>query len=245
MNGKIKIKGRLRTYLQASLFLGALLVMINIWILTIDIAAGLILAGFAVFYFLIICVLLFYNKPIIMNELISFATQYGQIQRRLLRDLELPYVLLDDSGKVIWTNRAFEIATHKEKGYKKSITLLFPQLTKDKLPGELDETESDFEFEGKEFVAKMRKISLKEMVTNSDIISAKNYDGYLIAMYLFDETALKIALRENDNQSLAVGMIYLDNYEEALESVEEVRRSLLTALIERKINKYIDRKSVV
>lgn len=239
MNGKIKIKGRLRTYLQASLFLGVLLVMINIWILTIDIAAGLILAGFAVFYFSIICVLLFYNKPIIMNELISFATQYGQIQRRLLRDLELPYVLLDDSGKVIWTNRAFEITTHKEKGYKKSITLLFPQLTKDKLPGELDETESDFEFEGKEFVAKMRKISLKEMVTNSDIISAKNYDGYLIAMYIFDETALKIALRENDNQSLAVGMIYLDNYEEALESVEEVRRSLLTALIERKINKYI------
>ena len=34
-------------------------------------------------------------------------------------------------------------------------------------------------------------------------------------------------------------MIYLDNYEEALASVEEVRRSLLTALIDRKINKYI------
>ena len=58
-------------------------------------------------------------------------------------------------------------------------------------------------------------------------------------MYLFDETALKIALRENDDQSLAVGLLYLDNYDEALESVEEVRRSLLTALIERKINKYI------
>ena len=42
-----------------------------------------------------------------------------------------------------------------------------------------------------------------------------------------------------DDQSLAVGMIYLDNYDEALDSVEEVRRSLLTALIERKINKYI------
>ena len=34
-------------------------------------------------------------------------------------------------------------------------------------------------------------------------------------------------------------MIYLDNYEEALESVEEVRRSLLIALIDRKVNKYI------
>ena len=61
----------------------------------------------------------------------------------------------------------------------------------------------------------------------------------MIAIYLFDETALKIALQEVDDQSLAVGLIYLDNYEEALESVEEVRRSLLIALIDRKVNKYI------
>ena len=31
----------------------------------------------------------------------------------------------------------------------------------------------------------------------------------------------------------------MDNYDEALESVEEVRRSLLIALIDRKVNKYI------
>ena len=58
-------------------------------------------------------------------------------------------------------------------------------------------------------------------------------------MYLFDETALRIAWKEGDDHSLAVGMIYLDNYEEALDSVEEVRRSLLIALIDRKVNKYI------
>lgn len=38
---------------------------------------------------------------------------------------------------------------------------------------------------------------------------------------------------------MVAGLIYLDNYEEALESVEEVRRSLLVALIDRKITKYI------
>ena len=35
-----------------------------------------------------------------------------------------------------------------------------------------------------------------------------------------------------------VALAYLDNYEEALESVEDVRRSLLIALIDRKITKY-------
>lgn len=239
MKKGIRLKGKLRTFLQSSLFLGILLAIVNICIFAIDIKAGLLLAAFVLFYFSIVCALLFYNKPIIMNELISFATQYGQIQRQLLRDLELPHALLDDNGKVIWTNKSFEEVIHKEKGYKKSITSLFPEISKDKLPGEQDDTEVQFNYETRNFHAKMKKISLKEMVQNSDIIQAMNYEGYLVALYLFDETALKFALQENDDQSLSVGLIYLDNYEEALDSVEEVRRSLLIALIDRKINKYI------
>ncbi len=241
MKNSVKLKGRLKSYLQSSLYLGFLLIAVDVLIYMIDYRAGLILSGFIIFYIAIILSMMFYNKPIIMNELVSFATQYGQIQRRLLRDLELPHALLDDSGRIIWTNIAFERMVHQEKGYRKSVTSLFPSITKDKLPGvnEEDEVEFDVEYDSGNYIAKMKKISLKEMAENSDIIEAKGYDGYLVALYLFDETALKIALKEVDDQSLAVVLIYLDNYDEALESVEEVRRSLLTALIERKINKYI------
>lgn len=241
MKNNVKLKGRLKSYLQSSLYLGFLLMAVDVLIYMIDYRAGLVLTAFLILYFAIILSMMLYNKPIIMNELISFATQYGQIQRRLLRDLELPHALLDDSGKIIWTNIAFEHLVHQEKGYRKSVTSLFPSITKDKLPGinEEDEVEFDVEYEAGNYIAKLKKISLKEMAMNSDIIEAKGYDGYLIAMYLFDETALKIALKEVDDQSLAVGLIYLDNYEEALESVEEVRRSLLIALIDRKVNKYI------
>lgn len=239
MKTKIKLKGRLRTYLQTTLLLGVLLSLVNIWIYVINIKAGLILSVFVIIYFICCLLLLSYNKPIIMNELISFATQYGQIQRQLLRDLELPHALLDENGIVIWTNKAFENVIHKQKGYKKSIFTLFPEITKEKLPKEIEETDVSIVYEERDFDAKMRKISLKEMVSQSDIISAdEEYDGYLIALYLFDETALNIALKENDNQSLVTGLLYIDNYEEALESVEEVRRSLLMALIERRLNKY-------
>ncbi|MBO5095102.1 MAG: DHH family phosphoesterase [Lachnospiraceae bacterium] len=239
MKKRIKIKGRLRIYLQSSLMLGILLVFANLGIYLMDYRSGLLLTVALLFYFAVVFILMFYNKPVIMNELISFATQYGQIQKRLLREMEIPYALLDEAGKVIWTNKAFETVVHKEKGYHKSITTLFPALTKDRLPDEEDETETELEFEELEFTAKMKRVSLRDMAANSDIFQEPNYKGYLIALYLYDETALKIALRENDNQSLAVGMIYLDNYEEALESVEEVRRSLLIALIDRKVNKYI------
>ena len=239
MKKRIKIKGRLGFYLQGSIMLGIMLVFVNLCIYLMDYWSGLLLTGALLIYFLVIFVFMFYNKPVIMNEMISFATQYGQIQKRLLREMEIPYALLDEGGKVVWTNKAFERVIHKEKGYHKAISAVFPTLTKDKLPGEEEETEMDLEFEESEFLVKMKKISLREMAVNSEIFQEPNYKGYLIALYLYDETALKIALRENDNQSLAVGMIYLDNYEEALESVEEVRRSLLIALIDRKVNKYI------
>ena len=237
MKKRIKLKGRIRTYIQFTLYLGLLLLAIDAAVFMLDFRAGLLTFGFTIFYFAITLTLYFYNKPIIMNEFISFATQYGQIQRKLLRDLELPHVLMDESGRIIWTNLAFEQIVHKEKGYRKSITALFPSITKDKL--KFDESvEFELAFEDKEYTLKMKKISVQEVLDNSDVLENDDYNGYLIAAYFFDETALKTALRQIDSQSLVVGFIYLDNYDEALESVEDVRRSLLIALIDRKVNKY-------
>ena len=241
MKKRIRIKGRLRTFTRFSIYLGFLLLAIDLAVFMVNVTAGFLLLGYAFVYFVITLSLYFYNKPVLMNELISFATEYGQIQRKLLRDLEIPYALLDDGGKVIWMNIAFENVVHQPKGFNKSITALFPTITRDKLPGEdgADEIQYDLQYEDADYIAKFRRISLKGMAEHSDMIDSEGYDGYLIAVYLFDETALHIALQEVDDQSLAAGMIYLDNYEEALASVEEVRRSLLTALIDRKINKYI------
>ncbi len=236
---RIKLKGRLKRYVQTSLYLGFLLVLVNLIVYLINVPAGLVVTCFALLYFAVVLSLQFYNKPVIINELVSFATQYGQVQKVLLREFEIPYAMLDDDGRIIWTNATFEKVVHKEKGYRKSITSLFPSITKEKLPEETEFSEVDIVFEDRNFTAKMRKISMREVVESSDIFEADDYRGYLIAFYLFDETALRIALQEVDDQSLAVGMVYLDNYDEALESVEEVRRSLLIALIDRKVNKYI------
>jgi c-di-AMP phosphodiesterase-like protein len=67
----------------------------------------------------------------------------------------------------------------------------------------------------------------------------------LIAMYLYDETDIIGLLKENKEQKQVVGLLYIDNYEEALESSDEVRRSLLTALVDRKINKYMQNMDAI
>lgn len=241
MKTRLKVKGHLKSYMRFSIYLGLLLLALNAAIFLVNIQAGVLLCVFTVFYFVVTLTLYYNNKPMIMNELVSFATEYGQIQRKLLKELDIPYALLDEDGKVMWTNYAFEQVTEIEGKFTKSITSLFPVITGDKLPRDEENTESEFDIEhlGKDYTIKLKRIPLKEMAENSAIIEAEGYNGYLIALFMFDKTALNIALQELDDQSLCVGMIYLDNFDEAMESVEEVKQSLLAALIDRKVNKYI------
>ena len=67
MKKRIKLKGRIKTYIQYSIYLGILLAVINVAMFLINIQAGVILTGFTVLYFAITLSLYFYNKPVIMN----------------------------------------------------------------------------------------------------------------------------------------------------------------------------------
>ncbi|MBQ3515902.1 MAG: DHH family phosphoesterase, partial [Lachnospiraceae bacterium] len=239
MSKNVKLKGRFRTYKITLYILGVILAAMTIGFYFLDYRAGIILNIFVILYF---GGLLFSNirsKQLLTKELISFATEYGQVQRQILRELQLPHALLDQSGRVIWTNAEFEKLVEEERGYNKSITNLFPSITMDKLPIEEEEVQHEIAYGERDFLVKMKRISIDDMIQDNEMIETDEDESFIIGLYLFDETALKLALQEIDDQSLAVGMIYLDNYEEALDGVEEVRRSLLLALIDRKINKYI------
>ena len=113
MNEKIRLKGQLKSYMRWPLLLTILLVLMNIWIYVIDLRAGALMTAFVIVYVLVVFILYIYNKPLIVNELISFATQYGQVQKKLLKELAIPYALLDEKGKVIWMNHAFSEVTER------------------------------------------------------------------------------------------------------------------------------------
>ncbi len=241
MKNKQKVKGKLRSYLNAPLILGFVLVLVNIGLYTINLTCGFVVSGFLIVYFVVVIAMLASAKPGLIDELVSFATEYGQIQKRLLKELELPYALLDEEGRVIWINKAFEEVVEKDRIKNHLVHTVFPEITKDRFPTkEEDEVETSIKFGERDFRVNMKRIDLKDMALLSDTVEVtEDYDGYLTALYLFDETALNIALKELDNQSLVVGLIYIDNYEEAMESVEDVGQSLLAAFIDRQINQYV------
>lgn len=236
MDGKIKIKGQLKFYMQWPFILTVLLMVMDVLVFTVNVKAGALVSIFLAAYILIVVFLYFHSRAVIMNELISFATHYGQVQKVLLKEFIVPYALLDYNGKLLWMNDSFAALSGKNRRYRKSVSSVFPELTKEKLPQE-ERAEVTFQYEEKDYKAVMRTIPIQKLLEESGLVETEEHNN-LIALYVFDETELNQYIRQKEDEKLVTGLLYLDNYDEALNSVEEVRRSLLVALIERKLNKY-------
>lgn len=238
MKRQVRFNGKLKLYMQWTLVISILFVVLTVLLFFIDKKSGFISLAFVFAYLGIGLFLYFKSKPGLINELINYSMDFNQVQRRLLHELTMPYALLDEEGRFVWMNRCFQEEIKTEKYYSKSITTFFPTIKKDNLPMDQERVFSEERYEDKEFKIEMKKIILTEMAGNTGLVSMDN-EGYLIAVYLHDITRMNYFLRENEEQKLVAGLIYLDNYEEALETVEEVKRALLIALIDRKINKWI------
>ena len=238
MNEKIKLKGKFKTYMFWPLWLTGILVVMNLVIYAVDAKAGGVTSVFVLLYAAAAAVLYWCNRSILVNEMVSFATRYGQIQKRLLEKLSVPHALLDREGKILWMNEEFLSLTGKDKKYSRSITSIFSTITHDKLPIENASCELKISYQERDYRVRMKRVAIDELLETSEIVDAEKENSYLIAVYLFDETELNLYIRKNQEEKMVSGLLYLDNYEEALENVEEVRSSLLIALIDRKINKY-------
>lgn len=237
-NKNMRLKGQLRMYMQWPLIMTILLLAMNIWMYMTDQKAGLTMTVFVIIYVVIVGLLYFYNRSLILADLIQFSTQYKGIQNTLLKELTVPYAIILEDGHILWKNDRFsEIVDGREKFIQKVI----PELNKGIFPKD-DETRNELEITYKErdYQVELRQISLEGFSESERMLQIPKEKEYFIALYMRDVTELNSYIRENEDQRLIAGLIYIDNYDEVMESVEEVRQSLLVALIDRKINKYIN-----
>ena len=239
-NGKVHLKGQLRLYMQWPAIMALLLVAMNIWIYRINRRAGSLMFIFVLIYIMMVGVLYLYSKSIIMKDLVEFAAQYGIVQNTLLKELAVPYAILLDDGKAIWMNNKFqEILGGKPKG-ESYISKYIPELNKNIFPKEVDDTvEMDVYYEDREYKAELRRVSVEGFSDMEQLLEMPMEKEYFIAVYLRDVTELNRYIKQAEEQRLIAGLIYIDNYDEVMSSVEEVRQSLLVALVDRKINQYI------
>lgn len=160
------------------------------------------------------------------NYMVEYSMASENTQNIFSQDLDIPYALMDKKGIIAWRNRAFNGLVQKDRLSKKDIHAMFENITPSDIENISDKADFHGEYQGKKYRIRITRLYIEE--------------SFVYTVCLFDETDLVDLRIQKENSKFVVGLMYMDNYDEAMESVEEVRRSLLEALIDRKINQYIN-----
>lgn len=243
-NQLYRISGKLKSFMMWPVYIGVMLVILTIAMYIVNKSCGNIMLAFMLVYAVFYVFMLLYLKPGIMHEMIEFSSNYSQVQHQLLYDLSIPYCLLDNNGRVLWMNKIMLEKTDKKKDFKKNIQLIFPEITQEVFPAGEDAKELRLTYNSRDYLVEMKRISVDSLTQQVDIIETTQ-DNSFIAMYMFDETDINMYIQKIKDERFVAGLIYIDNYEEALESIDDVRRSLFIGLIDKRVNKYFSSGSAI
>ncbi len=227
--------------------LGGILAALDLLIFFLYWPAGLLILAFLVGYFALIAYLYLEQKSIMTREMVQFALEYEDLENHILKDTDQSLAILDQKGRVLWTNRAFDVMAESSRGISaaenllggRPISSMFQEIRQEALPHDENTVRIPVHRGDRELSAQIRRVPMEGMAAGNRLFGETGMQDYVMLLNLKDVTAVRLAVQEVDDQSMAAGFIYIDNYEEALESLEEVKRSLLVALIDRKVSRYI------
>ena len=242
MNEK-KIQETMRSYLRLPLMLSLLLVAVNLHMYTLDVKIGILMTIYVILYIIIALLLFFYKRKALLGDLVQYAIRFNRTVNRIANSLDLPIAITDWTGTCLWCNWQFtKLFCTGMTRRKFTIESAIPNLSVKTFPKTADEnSEIHFHTEEKYYKAVIQKVNMvdAEQETKEETASPFVQSDNFYVFYLYDETEIVRYIKENNEQRLDVGLLYIDNYDESLEPVDEVRRALLSALIDRKINKYM------
>lgn len=236
-----KMKGSLRSYLRWPLLLSILLIVMNIQIYTMNIQAGVIMSAYVILYTAIAFALYYFKRRAVLSDLIHYAMHFHVTVNQLASELEMPISILDLNGTCLWENRNFHDKFTAKLSKSHTITDAIPALTTEHLPKETqNNSELHFHIGDIYYKAVMQLVELENAPDNITQEAIQiGLGNVLYVVYIYDETEIVHYIRENNEQRLDVGLLYIDNYDESLANVDDVRRALLAAMVDRKINKYM------
>ncbi|MBQ1491489.1 MAG: DHH family phosphoesterase [Blautia sp.] len=242
MKKRMQFKGALLDYLRLPVYLGCLMIIACALAFIRDFWAGIFVAVMLAAYLGLTLYITMRSRDTVINDLTAYACQYETVVKEMLTQLDVPYVIIDGRGNMVWANDRFAALTGRDAFDSRGISQIFPDLDMKELYAKVEGGESVspvLSFQEKIYRVWMQRIDLSEALKGADFLEGKvSAAEQLWGVYFYDETELLECQKQIRDDALVVGLAYLDNYEEVLESVEEVRRALLIALVDRKVNKY-------
>ncbi len=159
-----------------------------------------------------------------LDDMLKFSAKYSQVQNKLLKELNIPYCILDQKGKVLWLNRAMSEVADVDFNFNKNIAVVFKEVTPNVFPETNELAEVTVQKGDKTYKAEIENVS--------------KIGNRFITLYLYDITEMMLVEKKLKDNSFAVAIIDIDNYEDVVESIDDLSQSFFAGVIEKKIYDY-------
>ena len=187
-----------------------------VWMYMVDKKAGLLMSVIIIIYVGIAFSLYFYNRSLILADLIQFSIQYKGIENRLLKELAIPYAIALEDGRILWKNDCFLNLTEGQRK-ERYLNRMIPELHPGVFPkNDVDHVELEVTYRERSYQAELRKVSLEGFSEKEELLQIPEEQEYFVAVSLRDVTELNAYIRENEDQRMIAGLIYIDNYDEVI-----------------------------
>lgn len=231
MDIRYSVKNKFSKYIITPFLILLLLLIVDLYfIISKDIIAVFISIAVIVYVALVLLHSL-KSREFLLENIMDMSSRYGQVQKRLIKEISIPYILLDENGEVFWMNDSAKKTFAQEQGMYKPVWEYFPEIDSKFIMQLQEHADINIQYEDKLFVGSMERLDF-----NDD--EEQSFSGGLISLCMNDNTEIVRIRKEIEEQKIVIGLIYLDNYDETLSNMEDVKNSLLGALLERKIKKY-------
>ena len=238
MKNRNTMPGTIDLYLRAPLWLSLLWLPILFIAFTMEWKLCLLLLFLAVLYIAFAIYLYRSRKNRLVSALLNFSLRANENRARLFEEMPTAYCIVGEDGEILWENKAFHRILQKDSKIERNLFNIFPNMQKEMLKEKEAMLELHSSFMERKYCIDLIRLDALEDEGEEEVRSLSGEEE-LVAVYLRDETE-EVELQEKlDEERVVLGLAYIDNYEDVMEQIEEVRRSLLAALVDRKITRYI------
>ncbi len=240
MSSNNRKTSQLYAYVRFLLWMTVFLAAVNVAVYFQHFYAGLLMSLALILYIIIILIYYFYRRRKALGELMEYAASFSTMQTKMMESFSFPYILLDKKGAILWANDAFaEAAGEDFTGPRQLITSIFSDLSEEEIPSLKDLSETEIYYRDRIYRVEIRFITDDNRLPVFDMPDITPADlTQVLALSFFDETELRDYKGKFEDETLVPSLLYIDNYEETLETMDDVRRSIMTAVVDRKLNQY-------
>lgn len=229
MDNRDRAESVLGNYLLWPLFTSLLMIIMTLIVYCFNKKIAVVNAVFTILMIVLLIYIYLRERKSILGNIIKFSMESNNSMISLFKDMDIPYMIIEEDGHILWKNKALSEKLGEFVKKTNNISSIFQGIN-------IREIIAGY---GKDYY------ELGDKKYNIEIKETKFENSKVFVACIYDNTELINAKIEVENTKAVIGIVYLDNYDEVMENIEEVRRSLLEALVDRKINQYFLRYDAI